>query len=62
MGEVRFTAAYTMLHIRDQMCLMKNVIKQKDSEHVMCFLKGLNGVYNIIKTQIPIMELLPSVN
>ena len=42
--------------------LMKNIIKHRESEYVICFLKGLNDVYNTVKTQILIMEPLPTVN
>ncbi|XP_017437945.1 uncharacterized protein LOC108343994 [Vigna angularis] len=36
--------------------------KYKEMEHVICFLKGLNESYNTVRTQILLMEPLPSIN
>lgn len=33
---------------------------QRDNEYVICFLKGLNDSYNTVKTQILLMDPLPS--
>jgi len=41
---------------------MESIARDKEEDRVMCFLKGLNNVYNTIKTQVLIMEPLPSVN
>jgi len=41
---------------------IKTVIKHKESEYIMCFLKGLNDVYGTVKTQILLMEPLPGMN
>jgi len=41
---------------------IKNIIKHKESKYIMCFLKGLNGIYSIVKTQIMLMETLPGIN
>ena len=38
------------------------MVKYKESKHIMCFLKGLNYVYNTINTHIVFMESLSSVN
>jgi len=32
--------------------LIKNVVKHKESQHIMCFLKSFNDAYVIVKTQI----------
>jgi len=40
-------------------CNMIKNVNHKDSKHVICFLKGLNETYNIIKTQTLLMEPLP---
>jgi len=41
---------------------MKNIIKYKDLEYVICFLKGLNDLYGTVKTRILLMDPLPSIN
>jgi len=41
---------------------IKTVIKHKESQYIMCFLKGLNDVYGTMKTQILLMEPLTSIN
>ncbi|XP_019425060.1 PREDICTED: uncharacterized protein LOC109333936 [Lupinus angustifolius] len=41
---------------------MKNNIFYRESEYVICFLKGLNDQYGTIKAQILLMEPLPSMN
>ena len=41
---------------------IKTVIKHKESEYIMCFLKGLNDVYGTVKTQILLMEPLQGIN
>jgi len=41
---------------------MESIARYKEEDRVMWFLKGLNAVYNTIKTQVLIMEPLPSVN
>ncbi|RZC05906.1 hypothetical protein D0Y65_013792 [Glycine soja] len=42
--------------------MLKLVKKYKDAEHVICFLKSLGDSYNIAKTQILLMEPLPSID
>jgi len=42
--------------------LMKNIVKHREYKFIICFLKGLNNAYNVVKTQILIMEPLPSIN
>jgi len=42
--------------------LSRTSIKYKEIEHVICFLKGLNDTYNTVRTQILLMEPLPSIN
>jgi len=42
--------------------LSKVIAKYKENEYVICFLKGLNEVYNTIKTQILLIEPLPNIN
>ena len=41
---------------------MKTMSNYKDSERVMCFLKGLGEMYNAIKMQILLTEPLPGIN
>ncbi|XP_019460137.1 PREDICTED: uncharacterized protein LOC109359897 [Lupinus angustifolius] len=41
---------------------MKSNIFYRESEYVICFLKGLNDQYRTIKAQILLMEPLPSMN
>ncbi|XP_017408312.1 uncharacterized protein LOC108321157 [Vigna angularis] len=36
--------------------------KYREMKHVICFLKGLNESYNIVRTHILLMEPLPSIN
>lgn len=44
-------------------CSLVNFIdKSRENEHIICFLKGLNDSYNSVKTQILLMEPLPSIN
>ncbi|XP_017431848.1 uncharacterized protein LOC108339219 [Vigna angularis] len=42
--------------------LSKIFQKYREMEHVVCFLKGLNECYNTVRTQILLMEPLPSIN
>ena len=42
--------------------LSKVTAKYREAEYVMCFLKGLNEIYNTIKTQVLLMEPLPDIN
>ena len=42
--------------------LTKVFLKQRDVEHSICFLKGLNDCYNNVKTQVLLMDPLPSIN
>jgi len=42
--------------------LSRVFLKQRETEHAICFLKGLNDSYNSLKTQILLMEPLPSIN
>ncbi|XP_014503203.1 uncharacterized protein LOC106763539 [Vigna radiata var. radiata] len=42
--------------------LSKISLKYREIEHVICFLKGLNDTYNIVRTQILLMEPLPNIN
>ena len=51
--------------ICDKRCnCIESIARYIEKYKVMCFLKGLNDVYNTntIKTQVLIMEPLPSVN
>ena len=41
--------------------LSKSFLRQRETKHVTCFLKGLNDNYNNVRTQILLMELLPSI-
>ncbi|XP_019420743.1 PREDICTED: uncharacterized protein LOC109330930 [Lupinus angustifolius] len=41
---------------------MKNINHYRESEYVICFLKGLNDQYGTIKAQILLMEPLPTIN
>ncbi|XP_068498682.1 uncharacterized protein [Phaseolus vulgaris] len=42
--------------------MMKTMSSYRDSERVMCFLKGLGEMYNAVKTQILLTEPLPGIN
>jgi len=42
--------------------LTKVFLRQRETEHVICFLKGLNDNYNNVRTKILLMEPLPSIN
>jgi len=42
--------------------LSKTFVKQRVIEYVICFLKGLNDNYIIVKTQILLLEPLPNMN
>ena len=42
--------------------LTKVFLKQRDVEHSICFLKGLNDCYNNVKTQVLLMDPLPGIN
>ncbi|KAF1864856.1 hypothetical protein Lal_00031819 [Lupinus albus] len=42
--------------------LIKNVRQDRDSEYVICVLRGLNDQYNTIKIKILLMEPLPPIN
>ena len=42
----------------DKRCnCMESIARYKEKDRVMCFLEGLNHVYNTIKTQVLIMDL-----
>jgi len=38
------------------------VLHNTETEYVICFLKGLGEIYNTVKTQILLMDLLPNIN
>lgn len=42
--------------------LIKIVKKQREIEYVICFLKGLGEIYGTIKTQVLLVEPIPSIN
>ncbi|XP_014490460.1 uncharacterized protein LOC106753175 [Vigna radiata var. radiata] len=42
--------------------LSKISLKYREMVHVICFLKGLNDTYNIVRTQILLMDPLPNIN
>jgi len=42
--------------------MMKMMASYRDSGRVMCFLKGLGQNYNIVKTQVLLMEPLQNIN
>ena len=42
--------------------LTKHIQRYKESEYALCLLKGLNDTYLTVKTQILLMEPLPSIN
>lgn len=42
--------------------LSQSFQKYKDSEYVICFIKGLNDSYSAVKTQILMLEPLPSIS
>lgn len=41
--------------------LSKSVESYKDKEYVICFLKGLNDSFDVARSQIPLMDPLPSI-
>jgi len=45
-----------------QLQLDDDYSKLKDSECVVCFLKGLGETYSVVKTQILLMDPLPGIN
>jgi len=42
--------------------LSRSSVKYKEIKYVICFLKGLNDSYNLVCTQILLMEPLPNIN
>ncbi|XP_022631992.1 uncharacterized protein LOC111240719 [Vigna radiata var. radiata] len=48
--------------LKERCDLSKIFHKYREIEHVVCFLRGLNDSYNSVRTQILLMEPLPSIN